>query len=254
MSPTPESLQERYGAIERFYAEQNWPEVEGQSQALLAELPADPAHPLRQRLLLLLGHTRLYGRGDQAAAARYYQEVLASNPEPALRQIAEQGLQQSGQAIAPAGQGSPAHEAEPSGPGSPAMPWLQASSSVSATASAAIEAVEVVEEPEQIDVALADPSRQDLVTLEAKDQAEALRWPFMPGYVEQRLEGSGPFSADPNQATPAGPDSPDQRSGSTPLQAGAVVEAGIRQSPPPSALSPEQMADLSRGLLLVVIS
>lgn len=247
MSPSPESQQERYAAIERFYAEQNWPEVEGQSQALLAELPADPAHPLRQRLLLLLGHTRLYGRGDQSAAARYYQEVLASNPEPVLRQIAEQGLQQSGQASTPAGQASPPLGAEPSGAASPAMPWLQASGS-------AIEAVEVVEEPEQIDVALADPSRQDLVTLEAEDQAEALRWPFMPGYVEQRLEGSGPFSADPNQATPAGPDSPDQRSGSTPLQAGAVVEAGIRQSPPPSALSPEQMADLSRGLLLVVIS
>jgi hypothetical protein len=249
MSPSPESLQERYAAIERFYAEQNWPEVEGQSQALLAELPADPAHPLRQRLLLLLGHTRLYGRGDQTAAARYYQEVLASNPEPVLRQIAEQGLQQSGQANAPAVQASsPSPGAGPAGPGNPAMPWLQPSGGP-------IEAVEVVEEPEQIDVALADPSRQDTVTVvEAKDQAAAMRWPFMPDYVEQRLEGSGPLNADPNQATPAGTGSPERPAESSPLQATAMQDAGIRQTPRPSPLSPEEMADLSRGLLRVVIS
>jgi hypothetical protein len=254
MSPSPESLQERYAAIERFYAEQNWPEVEGQSQSLLAALPADPAHPLRQRLLLLLGHTRLYGRGDQAAAARYYQEVLASDPEPVLRQIAEQGLQQSGQAIAPAGQGTPPHEADYSGPGSPAMPWLQASGSGSTAASSTIEAVEVVEEPEQIDVALADPSRQNLVTLETKDQAEALRWPFMPDYVERRLEGSGPLGADPNQATVVGAESQERPAESSPVEPGALLEPGIRQTPPPSVLSPEEMAELSRGLLRVVIS
>lgn len=248
MSPSPESLQERYAAIERFYAEQNWPEVEGQSQALMAELPADPAHPLRQRLLLLLGHTRLYGRGDQAAATRYYQEVLASNPEPVLRQIAEQGLQQSAHASAPAVQASPPLGADPSGSGSPAMPWLQ-------DAGGPIEAVEVVEEPEQIDVALADPSRQDLVTLEAKDQSAALRWPFMPDYVEQRLEGSGPLEPDPGQAKPPGTESPERPAPSTPVQAGATLEAGIGQTQQrPSPLSPEEMANLSRGLLRVVIS
>jgi hypothetical protein len=248
MSPSPESLQERYAAIERFYAEQNWPEVEGQSQALLAELPADPAHPLRQRLLLLLGHTRLYGRGDQAAASRYYQEVLASNPEPVLRQIAEQGLQQSGQASAPAVQASsPSPGAGPAGPGNPAMPWLQ-------TSGGPIEAVEVVEEPEQIDVALADPSRQDTVTLDAKDQAAAMHWPFMPDYVEQRLEGSGPLNADPNQARLAGTESLERPAESSPLQAAAVPDAAIGQTPRPVPLSPEEMADLSRGLLRVVIS
>lgn len=135
------------------------------------------------------------------------------------------------------------------------MPWLQGSGSGSAAASNTIEAVEVVEEPDQIDVALADPSRQDLVTLEAKDKAEALRWPFMPDYVERRLEGPGPFKAEPSQATVIGPESQERPAESSPVEAGSVLEPGIRRAPlPSSSLSPEEMAELSRGLLRVVIS
>lgn len=135
MSPTPESLQERYAAIEGSYAQQNWPAVEADCEALLAELPDDPDHPLRQRLHLLLGHTQLYGNADPAAAARHYSTVLAINPEPVLRDIAEQGLQLCSQAAEPepraqapsepAPEPAAAAEAAPSAPGGDAMPWLQ---------------------------------------------------------------------------------------------------------------------------------
>ena len=90
----PEVLQQRYAAIELAYSEQNWPEAEGLSQALLAELPQVSGDPLRQRLLLLLGHTRLYGMADTATARQHYGTVLAESEEPTLRDIAEQGLEQ----------------------------------------------------------------------------------------------------------------------------------------------------------------
>ena len=59
MSASPNSLQQRYGGIERLYSERQWDVVTRLSEELLLELPGDPANPLRQRLQLLLGHTYL---------------------------------------------------------------------------------------------------------------------------------------------------------------------------------------------------
>lgn len=112
MSLPPEILQQRYGAIELAYSERRWAEVETLSQALLAELPPDPADPLQLRLVLLLGHTRLYGMADPPGARLYYNSVLEHCQEPTLREIAQQGLQHCSQ------HGRPA-------PGSQAAaPWL----------------------------------------------------------------------------------------------------------------------------------
>ena len=138
MTLPPEVLQQRYAAIELAYSEQNWPEAEGLSQALLAELPEVNGDPLRQRLRLLLGHTRLYGMADTAAARQHYSAVLAQSEEPTLREIAEQGLEQclaleqpptAAEAAAPAAAEAAqpaAAAAEPGGPkAEAAMPWLQ---------------------------------------------------------------------------------------------------------------------------------
>ncbi|MFM8660743.1 MAG: hypothetical protein ACKOCI_05245 [Cyanobium sp.] len=94
MSLPPEKLQERYSAIERAYSERRWPEVESLSQGLLAELDPIKADPLRLRLVLLQGHTRLYGLTDPSGARQYYASVLQHCEEPTLRDIAQQGLAQ----------------------------------------------------------------------------------------------------------------------------------------------------------------
>lgn len=98
MSLPPEMLQQRYSAIERAYSERRWPEVESLSQGLLAELEPNPADPLQLRLVLLLGHTRLYGMADPSGARHYYDSVLEHCEEPTLRDIAQQGLAQCSQA------------------------------------------------------------------------------------------------------------------------------------------------------------
>ena len=131
----PEVLQQRYAAIELAYSEQNWPEAEGLSQALLAELPQVSGDPLRQRLLLLLGHTRLYGMADTATARQHYGTVLAESEEPTLRDIAEQGLEQclaleqppAAAAAAPEAASDVTAAATPSSETQPeaAMPWLE---------------------------------------------------------------------------------------------------------------------------------
>ena len=114
MSLPPEMLQRRYSAIELAYSERRWSEVESLSQSLLAELSPNPADPLQLRLVLLLGHTRLYGMVDPPGASHYYNSVLQHCEEPTLREIAQQGLEQCAQAI----------QATPASHTNPATPWL----------------------------------------------------------------------------------------------------------------------------------
>lgn len=120
MSLSPEILQERYSAIELAYSERRWPEVESLSQALLAELSPNPADPLQLRLVLLLGHTRLYGLADPSGAHHYYASVLEHCEEPTLRDIAQQGLEQCAQQTDP----PPSQAAPAPTSAEPAAPWL----------------------------------------------------------------------------------------------------------------------------------
>jgi len=101
---TPE---DQYAALERLYSERRWAEVEASAEILLAEVDGD----LRSRVLLLLGHTRLYGFKDAGGAAKHYRRVLAAEPEALLLSVAQAGLNQCLAAEGP----SPAD----------AMPWLE---------------------------------------------------------------------------------------------------------------------------------
>jgi hypothetical protein len=98
---------DQYAALERLYSERRWAEVEASAEVLLAEIEGD----LRSRVLLLLGHTRLYGYNDAGVAAEHYRQVLAAQPEALLVGIAQEGLNQCLAAKEP----SPAD----------AMPWLE---------------------------------------------------------------------------------------------------------------------------------
>jgi len=83
---------DRYAAIERMYSLGQWQQVLDASDTLLAALPGDDDPSLRQRLLLLQGHTRLHGLGQVDAATALYQQVLDSRPEPVLLAVAQQEL------------------------------------------------------------------------------------------------------------------------------------------------------------------
>ena len=102
-----EQANDQYAALERLYSERRWAEVEASAAVLLAELDGE----LRSRVLLLLGHTRLYGYKDAGIAAEHYRQVLAAEPEALLVDIAQEGLNQCLAAQVP----SPAD----------AMPWLE---------------------------------------------------------------------------------------------------------------------------------
>lgn len=224
MTASPESLQQRYEAIERVYSERQWDDVARLSEALLLELPDDAGHPLRQRLQLLLGHTYLYGYEDAATATGFYNRVRAATSEAVLRDIADQGLEQcaSQGAEKPATTGSEPSTAESSaavagqafpfsptpvdaGAGAtdavPAMPWMTQlggtppTEAVDPAPELVIPSepelvVEVVEEPELIDVAQADPARAE--ELEVAIRSESTHAPvggFSPEEIADLSKG-----------------------------------------------------------------
>lgn len=178
MNASPESLQQRYEAIEGFYNGRQWDDVASLSEALLVELPDDPSHPLRQRLQLLLGHTYCYGYQDAQTATGFYSRVLAASEETMLREIAEQGLKQcinlADIAVAPAEvtpDQSPAATAATSATaatavsaGTAATPWMEQLGEVG-LAEVGLTEVEVIEEPELIELAQANPRTAEPVDL-----------------------------------------------------------------------------------------
>jgi len=109
----PDQANNQYAALERLYSERRWAEVEASAEILLAELDGE----LRSRVLLLLGHTRLYGYNDASVAAEHYRQVLAAEPEALLLGIAQEGLNQCLAAQVPS------HAEKPSP--ADAMPWLE---------------------------------------------------------------------------------------------------------------------------------
>jgi hypothetical protein len=173
VTASPESLQQRYEAIEGFYKGRQWDDVASLSEALLVELPDDPSHPLRQRLQLLLGHTYCYGYQDAQTATGFYSRVLAASEETMLREIAEQGLKQcinlADIAVAPAEvtpDQSPAAKA--------ATPWMEQLGEVGlgevpqpelGLTELGLTEVEVIEEPELIEMAQANPRTAEPVDL-----------------------------------------------------------------------------------------
>jgi hypothetical protein len=108
-----ESISQAYAALERLYSEGRWSDAEAAGKALLAKDPGVSAH-WRERVLLVLGHTQLYGLADPAAAAALYQQVLELGSDPMLRDIAAAGLAQCQPVSAP--------EPPPARPD--ATPWL----------------------------------------------------------------------------------------------------------------------------------
>lgn len=220
------SLQERYAALERDYSNGQWQAVLTASETLLQELLTTPSVPLRCRVDLLIGHTWRYGLGEPAAAAESYARVLASEPEAVVRAIAEQEWQQCQALLAAAaatagatagdGGGATATATAATTAGA-AMPWLEALGGVGpATAQAPVEPAHLAMAPFQRPMAAA-PS----TTVEVIDEPEQI----------------AVHLADPRLTT--------------------MLDLVVQPDPDsnqPSAFSPEDEAELRKGLLRVVLS
>ena len=113
------ALEQAYSAIERSYAQGNFPEALEQAMALQPQLEPGRADLLDQRLQLLIGHIHLYGLAQPQQAELAYSGVLNQCNEAGYRRLAEQGLAQCQEEPA-----TPPRAPEPEAFNLPATPWL----------------------------------------------------------------------------------------------------------------------------------
>ena len=272
MSLSPEIQQQRYAAIELAYSERRWAEVESLSQELLQDLPGDPADPLRLRLVLLLGHTRLYGMGDAAAAREHYSSVRDHGNEPTLLEIAKQGLEQCLQleqptasaptAAAPwltgSGQGTaPGAGSSGTSTGTDAAPWLTPAATAQQApepAPAAQEAPAAVEAPAAIETPAAVPAPDSGIDIGPEDleptgsvepEATPAADPLVAEIVEEP-EQIAVALADPQRRQEVALDVLKEQAQARPALAATPQDPLHFDA---DALSPEELQELSRGLL-----
>jgi hypothetical protein len=138
-------FQQQYQDAERAYSEGDYTEAQRLASDLLDQLVDQPQDPDAQAAVLgwrafvalLLGHIELYGHDNPSQAAGYYEQVLASQPQDTLAELAQQGLERSRQSnTAPA---QPIRSRQPlpemlrdpfltdqqAGSKATAMPWLE---------------------------------------------------------------------------------------------------------------------------------
>ena len=138
-------FQQQYQDAERAYSEGDYTEAQRLASDLLDQLVDQPQDPDAQAAVLgwrafvalLLGHIELYGHDNPRQAAGYYEQVLASQPQDTLAELAQQGLERSRQSnTAPA---QPIRSRQPlpemlrdpfltdqqAGSKATAMPWLE---------------------------------------------------------------------------------------------------------------------------------
>ena len=142
-------FQQKYQDAERAYSEGDYTEAQRLASDLLVQLVDQPQDADTQAAVLgwrafvalLLGHIELYGHDNPSQAAGYYEQVLASQPQDTLAELAQQGLERC-RPISPSTnqpEESPAEEAlpemlrdpfltdQPAGSKATAIPWLESS-------------------------------------------------------------------------------------------------------------------------------
>ena len=140
-------FQQQYQDAERAYSEGDYTEAHRLACELLEQLEDQPQDPEAQAAVLgwrafvalLLGHIELYGKDNPQQAVGYYEQVLASQPQDTLAELAEQGLERSRQSNTAPSQPKTVRQPlpemlrdpfltdEPTGSRATAIPWLESS-------------------------------------------------------------------------------------------------------------------------------
>jgi len=114
-------FQQQYQNAERAYGLGDYAESHRLASGLLEQLVDQPQDPEAQAAVLgwrafvalLLGHIELYGHNNPSQAAKFYQQVLMSQPQETLAELAQQGLERSLQCSSVTSQPEPHSEQEP---------------------------------------------------------------------------------------------------------------------------------------------
>jgi hypothetical protein len=126
------SFDSKYGVVELAYSQGRYDEALSGAEALMQEVEGTGNRPQVLRLKLLLGHINFYGLQQPLRAGQLYRNVLDNALDPTYRDLAAQGVELTEKALQQASAPEPGEASDlianaPSGgrtSGKPAMPWL----------------------------------------------------------------------------------------------------------------------------------
>jgi hypothetical protein len=227
------SFDRNYGVVELAYSEGRYDEALSGAEALMKEVEGTGNRPQVLRLKLLLGHINFYGLQQPLRAGQLYHNVLDNALDPIYRDLAAQGVELTEKALQQqASESAPGHVPDrPTKPkigGNAAMPWLSGNG---------------------------DDEEAELLDLEASAYSSL---PFMPttpkgGSAQGAASGSSRLAIETVLPVPPPIETVNVRVVEDTTPATRWTADAGRTSLPPLEISPEEEAELIKGLLRVVL-
>ena len=237
-------FQQQYQNAERAYGLGDYAESHRLASGLLEQLVDQPQDPEAQAAVLgwrafvalLLGHIELYGHNNHSQAAKFYQQVLMSQPQETLAELAQQGLERSLQSSSVTSQPEPHSEQEPT-------PADASAGEPSQATTAQQPLPEILRDPFLKDQPVASGAPNSSITrATATARATAMPW----------LESTTPEPTAPPEPTPQPSPEPTPEPTPAPTEIPILEAELVPESTPEPAVTEEDPLEVLAGSLLRV--
>ena len=245
-------FQQQYQNAERAYGLGDYAESHRLASGLLEQLVDQPQDPEAQAAVLgwrafvalLLGHIELYGHNNPSQAAKFYQQVLMSQPQETLAELAQQGLERSLQSSSVTSQPEPHSEQEPT-------PADASSGEPSQATTAQQPLPEILRDPFLKDQPVASGAPNSSIT-RATATARATAMPWLESTTPEPTAPPEPTPQPSPEATPEPSPEPTPEPTPAPTEIPILEAELVPESTPEPAVTEEDPLEVLAGSLLRV--
>ena len=245
-------FQQQYQNAERAYGLGDYAESHRLASGLLEQLVDQPQDPEAQAAVLgwrafvalLLGHIELYGHNNPAQAAKFYQQVLMSQPQETLAELAQHGLERSLQCSSVTSQPEPHSEQEPT-------PADASAGEPSQATTAQQPLPEILRDPFLKDQPVASGTPNSSIT-RATATARATAMPWLESTTPEPTAPPEPTPQPSPEATPEPSPEPTPEPTPAPTEIPILEAELVPESTPEPAVTKEDPLEVLAGSLLRV--
>ena len=245
-------FQQQYQNAERAYGLGDYAESHRLASGLLEQLVDQPQDPEAQAAVLgwrafvalLLGHIELYGHNNPSQAAKFYQQVLMSQPQETLAELAQQGLERSLQCSSVTSQPEPHSEQEPT-------PADASAGEPSQATTAQQPLPEILRDPFLKDQPVASGAPNSSIT-RATATARATAMPWLESTTPEPTAPPEPTPQPSPEATPEPSPEPTPEPTPAPTEIPILEAELVPESTPEPAVTEEDPLEVLAGSLLRV--
>ena len=245
-------FQQQYQNAERAYGLGDYAESHRLASGLLEQLVDQPQDPEAQAAVLgwrafvalLLGHIELYGHNNPSQAVVFYRQVLVSQPQETLAELAQQGLERSLQSSSVTSQPEPHSEQEPT-------PADASAGEPSQATTAQQPLPEILRDPFLKDQPVASGAPNSSIT-RATATARATAMPWLESTTPEPTAPPEPTPQPSPEATPEPSPEPTPEPTPAPTEIPILEAELVPESTPEPAVTEEDPLEVLAGSLLRV--